>query len=212
MADLITNTLIEKALNYQQYRQLLDQLVEAGQTTGPIQNESLAAYTKQNVQRMRRLDKTVELMPELEQVLAKLETPWIWLVLTEGWCGDAAQNIPVIEQMAEVAQPHIQVRYLLRDEHPTLMDAYLTNGTRSIPKLICLTANALTELGTWGPRPKIAHEMVRQFKQKGELTHEEYVVEIIKWYNEDKTTTLQHEFLALIQGWELIGAMLKVEM
>ena len=60
---------------------------------------------------------------------------WIWLILTEAWCGDAAQNIPTIEKIAR-ENDRIKTLYLLRDENLELMDKYLTGGARAIPKLI----------------------------------------------------------------------------
>ena len=52
---------------------------------------------------MNRLDKTIQLSDEVIKKLKNFDTNYIWLVLSEGWCGDAAQIVPVIHKMAEVS-------------------------------------------------------------------------------------------------------------
>ena len=59
------------------------------------------------------------------------------MVISEGWCGDAAQILPVINKMALVSNK-IEFRIVLRDENPALMDAFLTNGGKAIPKVIMI--------------------------------------------------------------------------
>ena len=49
--------------------------------------------------------------------------------------------------------PGLELRIVLRDEHPEVMDRYLTNGSRSIPIVIALDEE-FRELGHWGPRPR----------------------------------------------------------
>ncbi|MCU0448875.1 MAG: thioredoxin family protein [Bernardetiaceae bacterium] len=196
----ITQTLLDQALTYAQYRALVDQVVAQGRTTGPKQTEDLAAYTKQNLQRMKRLDKTTELRPEAARFMAQLRQNWYWLVLTEGWCGDAAQNLPVLEHLAGATGGHVRTRYLLRDEHPALMDAYLTNGSRSIPKLICLRADDLAELGTWGPRPRPAQALVDRYRAE-KVPYTEYNYHLQVWYNHDHGHALQAEIVELAGQW-----------
>lgn len=205
-----TPSLLAQAMSYAQYRQLIDHLLAEGKTTGPKQSEAMLAYTKQNVQRMKRLDKTTVIVPELVQVLQSLEVDWLWVIITEAWCGDAAQNIPPIEHMATL-NAGIGTCYLLRDEHPQVMEAYLTNGARSIPKLICLNANTLAEVGTWGPRPAVLQEAVKAYKQNPTKPYAEFSEEMHKWYAQNKTAELQAEFLEQLPTWELIESVKKVD-
>ncbi len=123
----------------------------------------------------------------------------IWLIITEGWCGDAAQSIPVIERIAAAAE-NIETRYVLRDENLGLMDAYLTNGARSIPKLIALDAETLAELGTWGPRPRAAMDYFLEMKSIG-LDKSEMMEKLQRWYNEDRNQAIQNEFQQLLEHW-----------
>ncbi|EMR04222.1 thioredoxin family protein [Cesiribacter andamanensis] len=150
---IITPDLLRQAMSYPQYMDLLESEMAQGRTTGTDQSPWLVDYARLNLQRMRRLNKTTVLIDEFRQALDRLEKPQLWVVITEGWCGDAAQIVPVMAKVAEYSSK-IGLKLLLRDEHPAVMDAYLTNGTRSIPKLIALEPQHLGELGSWGPRPR----------------------------------------------------------
>lgn len=195
----ITPKIIENALDYRQYRQMIDTLLAANLTTGTNQAESLVEYSRMNVSRMNRIDKHIALLPELEQLVLSIQRPMIWLVLTEAWCGDAAQNLPIFAKIAEI-QPLLQLRFILRDEHPDIMDQFLTRNTRSIPKVIALTNGSLKVLGDWGPRPAAADVLVQSLKASG-MSHDDYVLEVHKWYGSNKTIALQNELLALIPAW-----------
>ncbi|TGE26711.1 thioredoxin family protein [Hymenobacter metallicola] len=185
--------------SYAAYRQLIDVLQADGKTTGPQQSELLTNYTRLNVQRMSRLDKTVHLLPELSEALAALTKPYIWLIITEGWCGDAAQIVPVLEATAQASAGKITTHYLLRDENLDLMDQYLTNGGRSIPKLVVLDAATLTEVGQWGPRPHTAQQMFLELKSQN-LPFEEFSTQLHGWYAKDKTQSTQAELLTLLRS------------
>lgn len=200
--NVITDTHLNQAMTYENYRQLIDELLAQNRATGDYTSDTvdIIHYTKMNVQRMNRWDKTAQIGEPLAQALQQVQQKWIWLVLTEGWCGDAAQNIPAIVKMASL-NPHITLRFLLRDENPEVMDAYLTEGGRSIPKLICLEADSLEELGTWGPRPAAVQAMMRAYKENPTESFQAFAERLHKWYADDKTQTLQAEFLALVNQW-----------
>lgn len=186
---------------YHEFNQMVAGLVSEGKTTGPHQSDALLHYTELNLKRMTRLDKTIKLTEELTQMLQGLQKKYIWLVITEGWCGDAAQIIPALNTMAE-ASDNISLRLILRDEHLDLMEQYLTNGAKSIPVLICLDADSLEVLGHWGPRPLVPQEMVMKNKENHELSHDDLVLQLQKWYNKDKTLSIQQELLRAIEKWE----------
>lgn len=191
---------LEKAMTYAEYLQLIDDLLLDGKTTGPNQSEAMFGYAKLNRQRMHRLEKTVELNAELKVAARRLERKLIWLVITEGWCGDAAQNIPVIEKIA-AASSNIETRYVLRDENPELIDRFLTGGARSIPKLIALDAESLEVLGTWGARPAAAQALFEEMKTRG-VEKPLIMASLQRWYNADKSVSIQEDFEALIDQWE----------
>jgi hypothetical protein len=190
---------IEKAMTFDEYDSLIDRVVAEGKTTGPNQSEELAQYTKLNQARMRRLFKTSELNESLLETARNVKANWIWLILTEAWCGDAAQNIPPIEKIAR-ENDRIKTLYLLRDENLELMDKYLTGGARAIPKLICLDAKAFEEIGAWGSRPQAAYDLFYSLKEQG-LEKTEIIEKIHRWYIEDNTQSLQKEFEDLLKNW-----------
>lgn len=193
---MITHQLIQEAYTYEAYLQLASKLFAEGKTTGPIQNEAMTHYTMMNLKRMSRLDKTTRLNQPLLDLLQKTPGKQIWLVLTESWCGDAAQVVPVLNKMAEASQ-NIELKFILRDENPEIMDAYLTNGGRSIPKLIIMDANTLEEIATWGPRPAALQEIVLQAKAD-KIPYEEVNKQTQLWYAKDKTQSIQEEFISLL--------------
>lgn len=186
------------AYSYETYRQLLDQLMADNKTTGDTQTPELTAYAHLNIQRMERLDKTTKLVPELQAALDRLTGTYEWVIITEGWCGDAAQLVPVLEKIARASHGRLRTHYLLRDENLDLMDHYLTNGSRSIPKLLILHADTLTEVTNWGPRPTTAQDLLLELKAAG-ATHEEYAEKIHGWYAKDKTLSTQQELLRVLE-------------
>jgi hypothetical protein len=200
-APVISPERLATAYSYPAYRQLIDEALAKGQTTGPQQSPALTEYTALNVQRMSRLDKTTKLLPELAAAAAGLKGHYIGLIITEGWCGDAAQIVPVLEAVAQASAGHLRTAYILRDDNLDVADRYLTNGSRSIPKLVILRADTLTEITHWGPRPAEAQALLLRLKAEG-MAHDDYVREIHTWYAHDRTQATQRELLALLQGLE----------
>ncbi|WP_439880235.1 thioredoxin family protein [Pontibacter sp. MBLB2868] len=199
MTSPITHEHLAKAITYGQYRELIDLLLAENKTTGNDHSEGMVEYTRMNMHRMRRVEKTTVLEDELVQQMLSLQTKMVWVVLTEAWCGDAAQNVPAIVKIAD-ASPFVEVKLLLRDENPEIMDAYLTNGGRSIPKLIVLDAETLEVQGTWGPRPEPAQQLVLDAKEK-DVPFMQMAEQLHGWYAQDRSRTLQKEFKQLIPKW-----------
>ncbi len=190
---------IEKSTTYAEYIKLIDDLLIDGKTTGPNQSDAMFNYGKLNRQRMHRLEKTVVLNDSLREKVQNNKRKMIWLVITEGWCGDAAQNIPVIEKIAD-ASGFVETRYVLRDENLELMDRFLTNNARSIPKLIALDAETLEELGSWGPRPKASMDLFIEMRERG-LEKPLIMENLQRWYIADKNRAIQEEFENLLDEW-----------
>jgi len=195
----IAPELIQESLTYSQYRTLINNLLAEQKTTGKNHSEAMVNYTKMNVRRMERWDKTAVVTSELQEKIAQIDTPQTWLVLTEAWCGDAAQSIPFMVKAASYS-PLVDVRFILRDEHPNVMDAYLTNGGRSIPKLIALRNDNHEELFTWGPRPQVLQQQYLAYREdpKG-VSQEDFIESIHLWYAKDKNANIDAEFLTLIK-------------
>lgn len=199
---MITKELFDSGYRYEGYRKMIDELYEQGKTTGIDHSEAMLDYTKMNVHRMSRLDKTIELDNNYTDRVKNLNQKLHWLVLTEAWCGDAAQNIPILSKMADVS-PNIELRLILRDENPEVMDNYLTNGGRSIPKLIVLDEE-FNEVATWGPRPAEVQQMVLDNKKSGAMDYSEFAKVVQKWYAKNKGKNLQREMLNIIDEYLMV--------
>ena len=193
----VSTTYTDRGMYYDEYRRLIDAFLMVGKSTARRESESLVEYSKLNVVRMNRLDKTTEIIPELQERISEISALQTWLVLTEGWCGDAAQIVPVLNKIAEL-NSNIQLKFLLRDEHLELMNKYLTNGkSQSIPKLVVLDEHN-NELFNWGPRPQALQELFYHMKANA-LNNDSIKEEIHKWYAKDKTMSIQKDLLALLQ-------------
>lgn len=191
------------AWSYPAYRQHLGTLLAAGRTTGPNQSPAYLEYARLNETRMDRLDRRVRLAPEAEGALGRLRRGYTLLVLTEGWCGDAAQTVPVLRWMERAAPERIRLRVALRDGHPDLMAHFLTDGGRSIPKVLFLAgADAVggEVLAEWGPRPLVAQALVKRHLRAAAAGADPAARQtaLHRWYARDKTRSTQAELLALL--------------
>ena len=187
---------LEKTMSYEAYKQLVDDLLAEGKATGTNHSEAFLHYSHLNQQRIHRLEKTTVLLPDVKEQILSLRRPQTWVVLTEGWCGDAAQSLPVMQLLTQL-NPLLQLRLLLRDENLALMDRYLTNGiSKSIPKLIAVDTDSLEELFTWGPRPTALQELFYRMRAEG-IVYDVIKEELQRWYNTDKTVSIQREIADL---------------
>jgi hypothetical protein len=181
-------------MNLQDYRNLFTEILSGNFATAPYNQDSYINYVKLNNSRMRRWTKKGVIAPELATAILAIDQPQTWVLITEPWCGDAANSIPYIEKMAAL-NPNITLEVQLRDSDSEI-DNYLTNGGKSIPKLITRDS-AGNDIFTWGPRPAEAQALVQ--KQKGsEASADEKYGEILHWYKEDKGKSIQTELLSLL--------------
>jgi thiol-disulfide isomerase/thioredoxin len=187
---------IENGMDYIEYVTMLNALVAKGKTTGPEQSEQRIANTKLNASRIRRIDKTVSIAGDQLKVFQNISEKQVWLVLLESWCSDGAQAIPVFNKVAK-STPNIDLKIIMRDENPKLMDRFLTNGTRSIPKL--LVSNEEGDLlHIWGPRPEPAVKMVEAYKEQNGKVDEKFKKELQIWYNKDGGKTIVDELIRMV--------------
>jgi hypothetical protein len=117
------------------------------------------------------------------------------LVLAEDWCGDASNIVPVLAKFTELVG-NVELRILRRDEHPEVMDRYLTGSARSIPIVVVLNER-MEELGSWGPRPHALQHWVGEQLSKGRDKKELYP-EVRRWYAKDKGETTLHELMEIM--------------
>ena len=151
-----------------------------------------------NDKRLKRWDKTVKLSDEIKSLIAAVDKKITILVITESWCGDAAHVMPVVNKIAEL-NTNIDYRVVLRDENDALMDAFLTNGNRSIAKFIFIDTLSGNVLNTYGPRPSIATKMVSDYKaEHGKLTPE-FKEDLQRWYNKDKGQNILNDLVEIVK-------------
>lgn len=190
----------ENGMDYQSYRKQIAELLAAGRTTGPNQSEDLVAFTDLNSKRMDRGEKTVRLAAVVEESLANTPSE-NWLVLTEGWCGDAAQILPVLASIEDAA-PNIHLRMILRDDNLDIMDEFQTNGTRGIPKLVRLNSDFTEVLGSWGPRPAAMQAIVDEWKKNQDEPKDKMYVKLHGAYARDRGQKIIEEILHLLKQRE----------
>jgi hypothetical protein len=187
---------LQNSFSYADYRKQIAHLISEGKSTGHEQSKDLLHYSELNETRMNRLEKTIDVLPEIKIKLQNLEKKYIWLVLSEGWCGDAAQIVPVIHKMAELTDK-IELKIALRDDNDALMQHFLTNGGKAIPKLIVLDAENFEVLADWGPRPHGAKQLIIDYKATHGVVDETAKIELQKWYLHDKGVSIQREIIKL---------------
>lgn len=189
--------IFDNGVDYPSYRNLINSLFAEGKTTGDDHSDGMLHYTKMNIQRMNRVEKTTVLNNELLDAILSIKAKYNFLVISEGWCGDAAQILPVIEKIVAASNGQFELRIVLRDQNLELMDNYLTNGGRAIPVLLILDENKKPILPKWGPRPQVLQALLKQWKL--EIEDAGLVAEQLHgWYAKDKTQATQVELLEVL--------------
>ncbi len=196
MKSILSQSL-ENSFSYSEYRQLIQDLLAEGKSTGNTQSEALLQYSQLNETRMNRLEKTISVPAELKLAFENTPKKVTLLTLAEGWCGDAAQIVPVLHKIAETSEK-IDLKMVLRDRNLELMELFLTNGSQSIPKVIILDTETQEVLNAWGPRPEPARKLIADYKDEHGVVDEPIKIELQKWYLKDKGLTTMKEILSSI--------------
>lgn len=155
---------------------------------------------KMNVQRMKRIYNTFQPSQQLSELIQKIPGKMEWIIIAEPWCGDGAQNIPVLAKIV-AASNKIDLKIILRDENPGIMEAFLTDGKKAIPKLICIDQHQHKLLGTWGARPIKMQQLFVDCKNNNARSHEECLKELHLSYAKDRGESLQQEVIQLLENW-----------
>ncbi len=198
MKKFLENKIPQNGLLYNDFVDLIKNKIEQTDSNSLDADEKhLFDYTKLNYQRMLRIDKTYKVPFEIENLIKKIDSYQLWMVLTEDWCGDSAQNLPYFNKYAAL-NINIDLRILERDKNLEIMDEYLTNGkSRSIPKIVAFNKNG-EELFIWGPRPKAAEDLLNKLKAEG-LQKDEYVEKLHLWYGRNRGKALESEFIEILK-------------
>lgn len=193
--------LIEKSIfnscNYSEFKGIIYDLLFEGKSTGNKQSEDLLMYSTLNEIRLRRLDKTIVVPDAISEKLKSFEKEYIWLVIAEGWCGDAAQILPILNKMA-FETDKIDLRIVFRDSNDELMNEYLTNGAKAIPKLLIIDKESGLVCNHWGPRPQGATDLIKNYKAEFGVVNDEAKRQLQLWYLHDKGLSVQNEVVEMM--------------
>lgn len=200
MKTLLKNSVLN-GISYAEYKSLTQQLVEKESSTGirtentEEQWEQKVMYTKLNYSRNKRLDKTATIPETYRHYFKETCEKQTWLVITETWCGDAVQALPFINKASELSE-NIDLKIVFRDEHPELMNLFLTNGSKSIPKVIILDSD-FEVLAEWGPRSQAATNLVNDYKTEHGKLDDAFKKQLQIWYNKDKGNNIVAELATI---------------
>ncbi|MEE9429671.1 MAG: thioredoxin family protein [Melioribacteraceae bacterium] len=199
----------EKQLpNYHTYSEFVKniefKLIEDNYNLLSDEDKNRLDIIKINFQRMKRIQKTFtkvissgKINTELVELISKIDEPQTWLVITEDWCGDSAQNIPYFYEYAKLNK-NINFEIILRDENLDLLENYFTSGNpKSIPKIVGFDKNG-NEIFIWGARPKVAQDLVMMWKAEG-LDKDEFNKKLHLWYGRDRGKKLEKEIIKMLQ-------------
>lgn len=175
-----------KAISFEQYLKDIETEILSGN------NPEFKPYYELNKKRIDRILNTYKAKEEQVTRFEDLNFSGKLLVITEGWCGDAAQSVPVIYRFFN---KHLEIKMVHRDENEGLMNQYLTNGSKSIPIVLILNKNNEV-VAHWGPRPEFGNELFHQFKTD-ETTYpkEKFMEDMQMAYNKDKGVSIIDEIV-----------------
>lgn len=154
-------------------------------------------YLKYNWRRQAEVHRAYEPSDDLKQAMKAIDEPQIWMVITEPWCGDSAFLLPVVAEAAE-ASDQVTLRILHRDENLDIMDQYLTDGSRSIPKLVVFDADG-EEVFQWGPRPSEAADRYAEIREQ-DLPKEQQIQQLIEYYEDGGWQEVDEELAAAVSA------------
>lgn len=181
--SMISKEKFDQGMTYDEYFKYVESEAQAPSTEV---NQKYQSYIKQNIARMKRLGRKEVVLDESELSETDRNMKLNIVVLSEAWCGDASQILPIAINIFENL-PKSEVRVFLRDQQDELMNHFLTNNTKSIP-IIALFDEDFSFLDFWGPRSTEAQEVYQQLR-KQELPMDDLLYHLHKWYSDDKGAT-----------------------
>lgn len=197
---LEVDTIPSGGMSFEAFFRLTEQLAVAEMPEDEFPYPGKKEVIRLNYMRMKRTMAKIDLPEHVHNDMQRIENQRKWVVLAEPWCSDAAHIVPLLAKIADI-NPNIHLEIFLRDKHPELMDRYLTNGTRSIPKMVCFSEDQY-EVGHWGPRPESLTDHIKELKEIAGLSGDELKAKIQVWYNNDRGKSFIHEFCNIVSGWE----------
>lgn len=168
---------------------LIDEWVEGKTWDGFVR------YATKNLDGFKGLYEKVKIPHDIEEAATNFRGRVRVIVIGADWCGDVVANLPAMAKLAAL-NPNIDLRIVDRDRHPELMDHFLTNGGKAIPKVIVCNSN-MTNHETWGPRPAECQQIMTEGKAS-ETPMEEIRPKIRDWYMNDKSQSVLRDIWGMI--------------
>lgn len=196
-----TQELLKDMMSYEDFTAYAQSVLDKKITTAPYDNQDYFQYTEVNYNREKKSLRNFQLDKKLYNVISEGINEWTWVLINEPWCGDGSFIQPVLYAMSLASGGSIDFKIVLRDQNPDIINAYLTNGGKAIPKLVCLDKN-LNELGSWGPRPIVLQDLFNEWKKEEDFDLNTKIKKVNRWYIKDKNESIQEEFIALIKTWK----------
>ena len=187
----------EKSFSYQEYKSTFEAIIMRSENNIEASEKEMQHYYTLNWARSKRVEKVYTISDNAKSVLSGLTSKQKWIIITEAWCGDSSQSLPILAALAEYRPDCIEIRICSRDLYPELLELYKTNGSMGIPKLIAIDSNG-KELFTWGPRPTKAQEVFDALKHD-KLEKSKIYEAMHLWYAKDKGQTVEKEIVSLLQ-------------
>jgi hypothetical protein len=114
--------------------------------------DAFKAQMTRNQERFQTNEQALILDPADVAIFSNLPRPLDVLVLSEDWCGDVINNLPILGRLA-AESGKLNLRIFLRDQNADIMDQYLNQGQfRSIPVFVFFDEQ-FNELGRFIERP-----------------------------------------------------------
>jgi len=184
-----------QGMEFAEYLNVLQRQLDEGNP-----EDKLLDYVFLNEKRMRRIIKKYEPADYIAKLVMEMNQPVTWLAITEGWCGDAAHALPVFHKLSNLSfKPRLKI--VFRDENPELMDRFLTNGSRAIPKVIAINNQNGEVITEWGPRPNKAQNIVEEYKNGKSIyrNYNELSKALQLWYHRDRYLNFENEIIEFIE-------------
>ncbi|MDD5151343.1 MAG: thioredoxin family protein [Flavobacterium sp.] len=200
MKSTVANAIFN-SYSYSGYRKLVKNLLLEGKATGSDHSENLIRQSNLNDALMNHLDEILKISKENILKLDLIKKNYTWLVIAEGWCSDSAQLLPVFNFLSNESKK-IDFKIVLRYENENLMNFFLKDGSKSIPKLIVVEKESGNVCGSWGPRPQGAIELIKNYKEKFGKVDAIVKAELQMWYLNDNGFSTQNELIDFILDLE----------
>ena len=185
---------IHRSMDYETYKEAFFNIAHASKEGMTDKEREMLAYYQLNWARSSRVEKVYSCSETAQSILQSMKSKQQWIVITEGWCGDSAQSLPIIASIAQASQGTIELYIVSRDQFPELLEQYRTNGSLSIPKLIACDMNG-EELWNWGPRPASAQELFDALRND-HIEKQGIYAALHGFYAKDKGHSIETEIIA----------------